>query len=221
MIQNEEILVFIRVLEWRCVESKIDNERLHYGQFAISPFRSGIQESMRNILINLKKIVTIRDIVFPPSIEVIDTMQYVATFTKAIHLDIEIKIEKDCGYCTHDSIKPIDGYFSIDVCYSQRGTYEAFRKKEEVLHGLGNNNESNMLHFSSSPSKDKMEKEMTFKHVFINQLKLLAKAYNCPVRVDVHTISNLLSYNYDDLMKINNFEKKYVEQILEALKKRF
>jgi DNA-directed RNA polymerase alpha subunit len=62
---------------------------------------------------------------------------------------------------------------------------------------------------------------MTFKHVFINQLKLLAKAYNCPVRVDVHTISNLLSYNYDDLMKINNFEKKYVEQILEALKTRF
>jgi DNA-directed RNA polymerase subunit alpha len=118
-------------------------------------------------------------------------------------------------------------------CYSQRGTYEGFQslidrfipflhaEKEEVLHGLGNNNESNMFHFSSSPSKDKMEKEMTFKQVFINQLKLLAKAYNCPRRVDVHTISNLLSCSYDDLMKINNFENKYVEQILEALKKRF
>ncbi len=45
-------------------------------------------------------------------------MQYVATFTKAIHLDIEIKIEKDCGYCTHDSIKSIDGYFSIDVVFT-------------------------------------------------------------------------------------------------------
>jgi hypothetical protein len=56
-------------------------------------------------------------------------------------------------------------------CYSQRGTYEAFRslidlfipflhaEKEEVLHGLGNNIESNMLHFSSSPSKDKMERK--------------------------------------------------------------
>jgi len=78
-----------------------------------------------------------------------------------------------------------------------------------------------MLHFSSSPSKDKMEKQMTFKHVFINQLKLLARTYNCPRRVDVHMISNLLSYSYDDLMKINKFKKKYVEQVLEALKNKF
>jgi hypothetical protein len=26
---------------WRCVESKVDSERLHFGQFVISPFRSG------------------------------------------------------------------------------------------------------------------------------------------------------------------------------------
>jgi DNA-directed RNA polymerase subunit alpha len=89
--------------------------------------------------------------------------------------------------------------------------------KEEVMHGLGNKNESNMLHFSSSPSEDKMEKEMTFKHIFINQLELLAKAYNYPKKIDVHMISNLLSYSHDDLMKIKKFEKKFVEQILEAL----
>jgi DNA-directed RNA polymerase alpha subunit len=96
MIWNEEVPVSARVLHWRCVESKIDSERLHYGQFAISPFRSGqantvrivmlrallgrieetcitraksekmmheystilgIQESVRDILINLKEIV--------------------------------------------------------------------------------------------------------------------------------------------------------------------
>jgi DNA-directed RNA polymerase alpha subunit len=49
---------------------------------------------------------------------VIDIMQYIATFTKVIHLDIEIKIEKDCGYCTHDSIKSTNGYFSIDVVFT-------------------------------------------------------------------------------------------------------
>ncbi len=46
-----------------------------------------------------------------------------------------------------------------------------------------------------------MEKEMTFKHIFIDQLELPARAYNCPKRVDVRTISDLLSYNQDDLMK--------------------
>jgi hypothetical protein len=29
-----------------------------------------------------------------------------------------------------------------------------------------------MLHFSSSPLEDKMEKEMTFTHIFIEQLEL-------------------------------------------------
>jgi DNA-directed RNA polymerase subunit alpha len=41
MIRNEEVPVSARVLQWRCVESKVDSERLHHGRFAISPFRSG------------------------------------------------------------------------------------------------------------------------------------------------------------------------------------
>jgi len=329
MIRNEEVPVSARVLQWRCVESKVDSERLHYGRFAISPFRSGqantvgiavrrallggvegtcitrakfekvtheystilgIQESVRDILINLKEIVlksksnscetqkaflsifgpkevTARDIVFPPSVEVIDTTQYIATLTKEIHLDIELKIEKDCGYRTQDSIKSADGYFSVDAVFTpirnanysvhsfenknetqeilfieiwtngsvtpKEALYEASRslidlfipflhaEKEEVMHGLGNKNESNTLHFSSSPSENKMEKEMTFKHIFIDQLELPARAYNCLKRVDVHTISDLLSYSQDDLMKIKNFGKKSVEQVLEALQKRF
>jgi DNA-directed RNA polymerase alpha subunit len=49
---------------------------------------------------------------------VIDFMQYIATFTKTIHLDIELKIEKDCGYRTQDSIKSTDDYFSIDVIFT-------------------------------------------------------------------------------------------------------
>ncbi len=71
---------------------------------------------MRHILINLKKIVlksknnsceiqkmflsifgpkevTTRNIIFPH--EVIDITQYIATLTKTIHLDIELKFEKD------------------------------------------------------------------------------------------------------------------------------
>jgi len=41
MIWNEKLLVSIRVLWWRCVESQVNSECLHYGWFAISPFRSG------------------------------------------------------------------------------------------------------------------------------------------------------------------------------------
>jgi len=180
--------------------------------------------------------VTTRDIILLPSIEVINTMQYIATLTKAIHLGIEFKIENYCGYRMQDSIKFANGYFSVDVVFTpirnanysvhsfenknetqeiffietwtngsvtpKEALYEASRslidlfipllhvEKEEVMHGLRNKIGSNTFHFSSSPPKDKMEKQTTFKHIFIDQLKLPAKAYNCPKRVDVHMISN-------------------------------
>ncbi|KAH9547647.1 hypothetical protein CY35_11G045400, partial [Sphagnum magellanicum] len=168
-----------------------------------------IHELVHNILINLKEIVLksksnsceiqktflsifgpkkviVRDIVFPPFVEVIDTTQYVATLTKAIHLDIELKIEKDCGYHTQDSIKSADG--TNGSITPKEALYEAFRSLIDL---------------------------------FIPFLHLFAKAYNCPKRVDVHTISDLLNYSQDDLMKIINSKKKSVEQALEILQKRF
>jgi len=42
---------------------------------------------------------------------------YIATLTKTIHLDIELKIEKDCGYHTQDLIKSANGYFSKLLSY--------------------------------------------------------------------------------------------------------
>ncbi|KAG6540202.1 hypothetical protein Mapa_018494 [Marchantia paleacea] len=68
---------------------------------------------------------------------------------------------------------------------------------------------------------EKMTKDVAFKHIFIDQLELPARAYNCLKKVNVHTIADLLTYSEDDLIKIKNFGKKSVEQVLEALRKRF
>jgi DNA-directed RNA polymerase alpha subunit len=96
---------------------------------------------VHDILINLKKIVfksksnscgtqitflfifgpkevIVRNIIFPPFVEVIDTTQYIATFIKTIHLDIELKIEKDYGYRTQDLIKSANGYFFVNVIFT-------------------------------------------------------------------------------------------------------
>ncbi len=119
----------------------------------------GIHELVHNILINLKEIVLksksnscetqkiflsifgpkeviVRDIVFPPFVEVIDTTQYVATLTKAIHLDIELKIEKDCGYHKQDSIKFANGYFSVNVIFTP------IRNAHYSVHSFENKNET-------------------------------------------------------------------------------
>lgn len=329
MIQDE-IGVLTQILQWRCIESRMESKRLLYGRFAISPFRrgqantvgiamrrallneiegasitsaetkkvrheystiSGIQESIHDILINLKEIViksdsrepqkayisiygpkkvTAQDIKVPPSVRIIDDTQYITTLTEAISLDIELNIEKDCGYRIDnlqkykDSIFPLDAVFMPirNVNYSvhsfeiegkikeilfleiwtdgsltpKEALYEASRNSIDLFIPLINSGEREINSGVEEPeesntpslpfqllSNDMREitKDIAFKHIFIDQLELPARAYNCLKRVDVHTIADLLNYTENDLVKIKNFGKKSVEQVLEALKNRF
>jgi DNA-directed RNA polymerase subunit alpha len=330
MIQDEIEGVSTQILQWRCIESRMESKRLLYGRFAISPFRKGqantvgiamrrallneiegasiisaeirkvkheystirgIQESIHDILINLKEIViksdsykpqkayvsvygpkkvTAQDIKVPPSVRIIDDTQYIATLTEDISLDIELNIEKDCGYRIEnlrkykDSIFPIDAVFMPirNVNYSvhsfeikdkikeilfleiwtdgsstpKEALYEASRNLIDLFIPLINS-ERKEIHLkieepeeSDIPSlpfqllsSDMREvtKDTAFKHIFIDQLELPARAYNCLKRVDVHTIADLLNYTENDLVKIKNFGRKSVEQVLEALKNRF
>nr|YP_009974241.1 RNA polymerase alpha subunit [Ptisana novoguineensis]QNH94115.1 RNA polymerase alpha subunit [Ptisana novoguineensis] len=331
MIQDE-VPVSAQTIQWRCIESKIESKRLHYGRFAISPFRKGqantvgiairrallgevegtaityakfrnviheystiigIEESVNDILINLKEIVlrsdsyetqkafisiigpkdiTAEDILLPPSVKVIDNSQHIATITKDITLDIEMKIQKDRGYRIQDSKESQAGEFFIDAVFMpirranysvhsfgnnrkfqeilfieiwtdgsltpKEALYEASRnlidlflpflhteeEEEETISERDEKSESNgNILFSNSISTDidRMAKEVAFKHIFIDQLELPARAYNCLKKVDVHTISDLLKYSQDDLRKIKNFGKKSVDQVLEALQERF
>jgi DNA-directed RNA polymerase subunit alpha len=251
----------------------------------------GIQESIHDILINLKEIViksdsykpqkayvsvygpkkvTAQDIKVPPSVRIIDDTQYIATLTEEISLEIELNIEKDCGYRIEnlrkykDSIFPIDAVFMPirNVNYSvhsfeikdkikeilfleiwtdgsltpKEALYEASRNSIDLFIPLINS-ERKEIHLkieepeeSDTPSlpfqllsSDMREvtKDTAFKHIFIDQLELPARAYNCLKRVDVHTIADLLNYTENDLVKIKNFGRKSVEQVLEALKNRF
>lgn len=316
---------------WRCVESKVESERLFYSRFIVSPLKigqantigmvmrrallgevkgtcitcakfkditheystiDGIQESVHDILINLKEIVlksesseiqkafisiigpkkvTAQDIELPTSVQVIDPMQHIATITKKINLNIELKIEKDRGYRRQNIMEYQDGNFPVgavfmpirNVNYSihcfeshdkriikemlffeiwsngsitpEEAIYEASRSSINLflpfLHVKKKDSEvekiieSKMSQVASYPSVsievDQMAKKVTFKHIFIEQLELPPKAYNFLKKINVHTISDLLDYSQDDLMKMKNFGKKSVEQILEALQNRF
>nr|WRK68051.1 RNA polymerase alpha subunit [Phylloglossum drummondii] len=315
---------------WRCVESKVESERLLYSRFVLSPLKvgqantiglvmrrallgevkgtcitcarfenitheystmDGIQESVHDILINSKEIVlksesseaqkafisivgprrvTAQDIELPTSVEVIDPIQHIATITKKIKLNIELKIERDSGYRRRDIGEYKDGNFTVDAVFTPIRSvnysihcFESYDKsiiKEMLLYEIRSNGsitpekaiyeaswssinlflpfiqaekkkedleeedalESDVLHSSSaSIVVDQMAKEVTFQHIFIEQLELSPKAYKFLKKINVHTISDLLEYSQDDLMKMKNFGKKSVEQVLEALQKRF
>jgi len=57
--------------------------------------------------------------------------------------------------------------------------------------------------------------------VFIEELELSVRAYNCLKRANVHTISDLLQYTATDLLEFKNFGQKSADEVCENLKKRF
>uniref|UniRef100_UPI0030FE3235 RNA polymerase alpha subunit n=1 Tax=Bolbitis angustipinna TaxID=857756 RepID=UPI0030FE3235 len=170
-----ETSISTQTIKWKCVESKTESRRLHYGRFVVSPFKRGqvstvgiamrkasseevqgtsitrarfhgvvheystivgIKETIHDVSVNLKEIalksdsndvkeavssvtgpkeVIAGDTSLPTSVEAVDSLQYVATITQPISVNIESKIEKDCGYRIENSNGCRDGEFPVDA----------------------------------------------------------------------------------------------------------
>nr|YP_009935302.1 RNA polymerase alpha subunit [Edgeworthia chrysantha]QNS25565.1 RNA polymerase alpha subunit [Edgeworthia chrysantha]QRG01206.1 RNA polymerase alpha subunit [Edgeworthia chrysantha] len=123
---------------------------------------AGIQESVHEILMNLKEIVlrsnlyrthkaficvkgpgyiTSQDIILPPSVEIIDNTQHIASLTEPIDLCIGLQIERNRGYGIktpnnfHDRSYPIDNVVFMPVRNVNHSihSYRNGNKKQEIL----------------------------------------------------------------------------------------
>nr|YP_009501354.1 RNA polymerase alpha subunit [Passiflora oerstedii]AXB37921.1 RNA polymerase alpha subunit [Passiflora oerstedii] len=246
----------------------------------------GIQESVHEILMNLKEIVlrsdlygtrdasicvkgpgyvTAQDIILPPSVEILDNTQHIASLREPIDLCIELQIERNRGYCLKPTQNLQDGSYSIDaVCMPVRNanhsvhSYGNGNEKQEILfleiwtngsltpkealHEASRNLidlflpflhvEEENLHLEKNQHKitlplftfhDKLaklrknKKEIPLKSIFIDQLELTPKIYNCLKRSNIHTLSDLLKNSQEDLMKIEHFRMEDVKHILSIL----
>ena len=65
------------------------------------------------------------------------------------------------------------------------------------------------------------EKSEHLETIFIEELELSVRAYNCLKRANVHTLSDLLQYSADDLLEFKNFGQKSADEVCESLKLRF
>jgi len=65
------------------------------------------------------------------------------------------------------------------------------------------------------------EKTEHLETVFIEELELSVRAYNCLKRANVHTLSDLLQYSTDDLLEFKNFGQKSADEVCNNLKARF
>nr|YP_009059551.1 RNA polymerase alpha subunit [Iris gatesii]YP_010399216.1 RNA polymerase alpha subunit [Iris atropurpurea]YP_010399378.1 RNA polymerase alpha subunit [Iris haynei]YP_010399540.1 RNA polymerase alpha subunit [Iris petrana]YP_010399621.1 RNA polymerase alpha subunit [Iris mariae]YP_010399702.1 RNA polymerase alpha subunit [Iris nigricans]YP_010923272.1 RNA polymerase alpha subunit [Iris bismarckiana]YP_010923358.1 RNA polymerase alpha subunit [Iris hermona]YP_010923444.1 RNA polymerase alp len=122
----------------------------------------GIEESVHEILRNLKEIVlrsnlygvrdasifvrgpryvTAQDIISPPSVEIVDTTQHIANLTEPIDLCIGLQIKRDRGYRTNSTNNSQDGSYPIDAVSMP------IRNANHSIHSYGNGNEKQEILF--------------------------------------------------------------------------
>lgn len=198
---REKVIVSTRTLQWNCVESRTDSNRLFYGRFLLSPLMkgqadtigiamrrallgeiegtcitrvkfenvpheystiTGIQESIHEILMNLKEIVfksnlygtcdasicargpgyiTAQDIILPPYVEIVDNTQHIASLTEPINFSIRLEIERNRGYLLKMLHNFQDGSYPIDAVFMP------VRNVNHSIHSYGNGNEKQEILF--------------------------------------------------------------------------
>nr|USG53025.1 RNA polymerase alpha subunit [Laportea bulbifera] len=123
---------------------------------------AGIQESVHEILLNLKEIVlrsnlygtcdasicikgpgyvTAHDIILPPSVEIVDKTQHIANLTEPMNLCIELQIERNRGY----RIKTQNNF--KNVSYPIDAIFMPVRNANHSIHSYVNGNEKQELLF--------------------------------------------------------------------------
>jgi len=82
---------------------------------------------------------------------------------------------------------------------------------------------TNTLSTASQNIETPIQEEKTehLETVFIEELELSVRAYNCLKRANVHTLSDLLQYSADDLLEFKNFGQKSADEVCDNLKARF
>ncbi|KAM0941019.1 putative DNA-directed RNA polymerase [Dioscorea sansibarensis] len=124
--------------------------------------RSGIEESVHEILLNLKEIVlrsnlyeirdasicvrgpryvTAQGIISPPYAKIVHTTQYISNLTEPIDLCIELQINRDCGYRMKPITNSQDGSYPIDAVFMP------IPNANHSIHSYGNGNEKQEIHF--------------------------------------------------------------------------
>jgi len=111
---------------------------------------------------------------------------------------------------TNGSITPDEALSSCAEILEK--TFEALKITEITLPTIS---------VSSNDSETIEDKSEQFDNIFIEELELSVRAYNCLKRANVHTLADLLKYSADELLEFKNFGQKSADEVYENLKKRF
>ena len=188
----------------------------------------GIQESVHEILMNLKEIVlrsnlygtwnasicvkgpryvTAQDIISPPSVEIVDNTQYIASLTEPIDFCIGLQIERNRGYRIKTQNNFQDGSYPIDAVFMP------VQNVNHSIHSYGNENEKQEILFleiwtngSLTPKEALHEASRNLIDLFIPFLH--AEEENLHLEDDQHKVTLPLFTLHDRLAKLRKNKKE-------------
>nr|UNZ99738.1 RNA polymerase alpha subunit [Mukdenia rossii] len=188
----------------------------------------GIQESVHEILMNLKEVVlrsnlygtrnasicvsgpgyvTAQDIISPPSVEIVDNTQHIASLTEPIDLWIGLQIERNRGYRIKTPNNFQDGSYPIDAVFMP------VRNANHSIHSYGNGNEKQEILFleiwtngSLTPKEALHEASRNLIDLFIPFLH--AEEENLNLEDNQHKVTLPLFTFHDRLAKLRKKKKK-------------
>nr|YP_010118886.1 RNA polymerase alpha subunit [Clerodendrum bungei]YP_010122131.1 RNA polymerase alpha subunit [Clerodendrum lindleyi]QQY87059.1 RNA polymerase alpha subunit [Clerodendrum bungei]QRF93015.1 RNA polymerase alpha subunit [Clerodendrum lindleyi]QSJ54785.1 RNA polymerase alpha subunit [Clerodendrum bungei] len=191
---------------------------------------TGIQESVHEIIMNLKEIVlrsnlygtcnasicvrgpgyvTAQDIILPPYVEIVDNTQHIASLIEPINLCIGLEIERNRGYLIKMPHNFQDGSYPIDAVFMP------VRNVNHSIHsyGNGNGNEKQEILFleiwtngSLTPKEALHEASQNLIDLFIPFL--YKEEENLPLEDNQHTAPLSPFTFHDKLDKVRKNKKK-------------
>nr|CUR05379.1 rpoA [Acacia prainii] len=210
-------------IEGTCI-TRAKSEKIPHEYSTIA----GIQESVHEILMNLKKIVlrsnlygtrdasiwvkgpgyvTAQDIILPPSVEIVDNTQHIANLTEPINLCIGLKIERNRGYRIKTLNTFQDGSYPIDALFMP------VRNANFSIHSYVNGNEKQEILFleiwtngSLTPKEALYEASRNLIDLFIPFLHADEKNFNLENNQDQVTLP-LFTF-HDGLAKLRKNKKE-------------
>nr|YP_010242599.1 RNA polymerase alpha subunit [Impatiens guizhouensis]QTJ25732.1 RNA polymerase alpha subunit [Impatiens guizhouensis] len=192
----------------------------------------GIEESVHEILMNLKEIVlrsnlygtcdasicvkgpgyvTSQDIILPPYVKIVDNTQHIASLTEPIDFYIGLQIERNRGY----RIKSLNSF--EDRSYPIDAVFMPVRNANHSIHSYGNGNEKQEILFleiwtngSLTPKEALHEASRNLIDLFIPFLHM--EEENFHLEDNQHKTSLPLFYFHEKLTKLRKKKKalKYI-----------
>uniref|UniRef100_UPI0030FE72E1 RNA polymerase alpha subunit n=1 Tax=Gamocarpha macrocephala TaxID=1131401 RepID=UPI0030FE72E1 len=212
-------------IEGTCI-TRAKSEKIPHEYSTIT----GIQESVHEILMNLKEIilrshlygtceasicvrgpgsVTAQDIILPPYVEIVDTTQHIASLTEPIELVIRLQIEKNRGYLIKAPNTFQDGSYPIDAVFMP------VRTANHSIHSYGNGNGKQEILFleiwtngSLTPKAALHEASRNLIDLFIPFLHTEEENFN--LEDNQHMVPLPPFTFYDKLAKLTKKKKKMV-----------